>query len=312
MNVVAEQSTNGMPDSHSLNTVPKDSDSGSNSYVITYLTRKHGTNGSEVSFDYGPNLDVPVEDLTKGSFNGAGDNMMWGEVLWRFAVEGTPFLLRTSLVSTSRSAGTQQLVLPASPVHLPDGSVISPNTLQGFASYPFNDNGSLRDAKELGRDSGGEVAFVDVSDKQGQDTKGPEILAHVKASASVRNLPGANGPEFVAFDNLRYAGPGGNLMRPDGMADMVATRKVKEILAKAPETPEKPSTDSVFKPINEKGKDSRFAKKMDLGEATTSAKELNTALENTRTIAKELGFSKSAQMKAIVAFYDKKSRMHQN
>jgi hypothetical protein len=309
MNVVAEQTNTGTATPHSLNTTPKDSDAGSNSYVVTYLTRKHGSNGSEVSFDYGPNLDVASEDLTKGSFNGVGDNLMWGEVLWRFALEGSPFLLRTSLVSNSRSAGTQQLVKPTSPVHLPDGSVLSPRVLQGFASYPFNENGSLRDAKELGRDSGGEIAFVDVSDKQGQDVKSSEILAHIKSSASVRNLPGANGPEFVAFDNLRYAGPGGNLMRPDGMADMLATRKVKEILAKAPEVPVKHPTDSVFKPINEKSKDSRFAKKMDLEEATTSAKELNSALENTRTIAKELGFSKSARLKAVIAFYGKKSRM---
>lgn len=290
---------------------PKDSDPGSNSYIITYLTRKHGRNHSEISFDYGPNLDVPASELKEGSFNGSGDNMMWGEVLWRFSMEGNICLLRVSMVSGTRAAGTAQLVLPTDTLHLPDGSPVTPKFLQSMASYPFSESGSLRDAKELGRDSGGEVAFIDVSDKQGQgDAKTSEVLSHLKSSGSVRNLMGANGPEFASFDNLRYAGPGGNLMRPDGMADMVATKKVRELLQKKETPEENPEGNSVFKPIEKKEEQGRFAKEMSLEDANSAAKELNTSLENTKQIAKDLGFVKSACVhNTVLAFYHKKAKI---
>ena len=295
----------------------KDSDPGSNAYVITYLTMKHGDTKSEISFDYGKDLNVSYNDLTKGSFNGIGDNLMWGEVIWRFTINNVLCVLRTRINSLTRTAGTSQLVLPKEPIKLPGNKVLSPEDLKGFNSYPFNDVGSIRDAKELARDSNGEIAFIDVSNNEGQDSKTEGLINHIRSSGNVKNVMNADGPEFVSFKNLRYAGPDKRLMRPDGQADMVSTQKVQEILSKGPQQNSE-KVDSIFKPKSEPSentvkteKQQRFAEDRDTETTSTTetvdtdgstkgVKTLNKELEKTKNLLRDTGLFKRASIKNII------------
>jgi len=303
-----------------LSVAPGDSDPGSNVYVVTYLTRKHGDGGREVFFEYGPQMDVPAQDLKDGSFNGIGDNLKWAEVLWKFALEGKPYLVRIPMNSPRRGmANGGSYVTPPTPsvTKLPDGSVLSAEDLKAFRSYPFQEMGSLRDAKELGRD--GSIVFVDVSDSNGQDKLTEEIITHLRATDNVKNMFGSIGPEFVDQKSLMYAGPGSNaLVWPNGNVDQATSRRIADILRAGEK--EVPEGASKFKPVDkarkeEKEGEQRFSKddSMDanngIDKAQESADKLKNTLNQVKDTAKSIGLVKSAHLvnRVVLSFTEKKA-----
>lgn len=291
-----------------LKTSLTDVDQGSSIYVVTYLTRKHGANNKEVFFEYGPQMDVPSNELKDGSFNGIGDNMKWSEILWKFSLEGTPYILRAPFNSPKMGlANSGTLVTPPSPptTKFPDGSVLSVEDLRNLKSYPFNESGSLRDARELDRD--GQVVFIDTSDYNGQDQKVEEVLSRLKSSDNMKNAFNGMGPEFSDQKSLMFAGAGNSVLRwPDGTPDIATSKKVAELLKKEPE--QTPDSESKFEPIDNGGKsDHRFAENLDVGKTQDSVDKLNKSLAKAKDTAKSMGLLASTQNRLkVAALYEQK------
>lgn len=291
-----------------LSTAPSDVDTGSSLFVVTYLTMKHGPSNKEVFFEYGPNMDVSPNELRDGSFSGIGDNMKWAEVLWKFSIEGTSYVLRAPMNSPKMGLANSGSFVAPSPERtlLPDGSVLSTDDLKGFRSYPFQQSGILRDAHELGRD--GEIVFIDVSDDKGQDHLSGEIIGALKSSSNVKNMFHGMGSDFTAQKSLMFAGPGNQVLKwPDGTPDPAVSRRVAELIKKAGDQPDEKPEESKFKPINDKGENERFSgDKMDLGETQEKADKLKKNLSEIKETARDLGLIKKAN-RVIAAYVRKKS-----
>lgn len=283
-----------------LSVAPTDSDQGSNLYVVTYLTRKHGVAKNDVFFDYGTKMEASAKDLKEGSFSGIGDNMKWAEIFWKFTLDGKAYVLQAPLNSPKMGlANSGTLLTPPSPsvTKLPDGSVLSVDDLKGLKSYPFQDLGTLRDAKELARD--GQVTFVDASDKNGQDHLSGAIATHLKSSNNIKNMFGGLGPEFVVQKSLMFAGAGSQVLKwPDGTPDVAVSKRVAQLLGQ-PETADSVNTEtkSKFEAIEEGTKNKRFSGDddseviPDTKKTLRDADRLNKTLNNIKNTAVDLGLS---------------------
>ena len=260
-----------------LKTIPKDSDTGSNAYVITYRTNKHdsGNGSSQTALDYGPKMgtnNYTREQIEQASFTGdKGDNLMWDTLYWRCTLDGTPIVYKTTMDSKKRGVGVdEQLIVPNKKIRLPGGSILDTTYLRSLPAFPFDENGVLRAATELARDSSGNVSFVDSSDGSGTSVNLPKIEAHVKISSGVAGLDG-KGPEFESSDQYRYFN-GQTLAAPNGKVDMASPKIIAEVLSKAKSpsakaTPGAPGAQggSVFEPIQDKNSQRMQAPQAPLG-----------------------------------------------
>lgn len=297
-----------------LTATPTDVDQGSNIFVLSYLTRKHGPAKSDVFFEYGPEMEASASDLAEGSFNGIGDNMRWSEIFWKFSIEGNNYLFQAPLNSPKMSlANSGSLIAPPSPTvtKLPDGSVLTVEDLKGLKSYPFQDLGTLRDAKELARD--GQVVFIDSSDKSGQDHLSTAIVTHLKTSTNVKHMFGGMGPEFMVQKSLMFAGPGNQILKwPDGTPDTAISKRVAALLEKK-DTEKVPDTESKFEPIdNDVNK--RFADEDGLNSVPSKGdlrktKQLDDTLKSIHKTTEALGLNpKSANgIDMLQSFHAKRS-----
>jgi hypothetical protein len=289
-----------MNDNTAIETMPKATD-GDDTFVVLYKTIKHGEGKNEVSWDYyQDNFETNSDELRKRSFNGKGDNMQWSSVLWRFSVSGNVCLMQVQINSVTRKAGTAVFLTPkGGGLPLPDGTTLNPEYVKNFPSYPFSDMGELRDFKELARD--GKLSFVDVGDKDGVEESGKvgTIVSHLKSTGSV-NFTGSYGAEFGELKTLRYLGPAGDLRSPAGLKDLGATRRVEDMLKKAPEGPKQ---ESVFNPKEEpeEDKNKRFSNLEEgkLRETNKALSETNRILSEVSTKAKST-FGKNASVHNVV------------
>jgi hypothetical protein len=300
---------NAGPESKNVLTeMPSSTDN--NAYAIVYLTAKHGTSNT-TAFDYGKGMEMTAtaEDLLKGSFSKKGDNMQWEALFWKFAVGGITCLVKILIDSKTRKAGATTFILPKEPVKFPNGGVLDSRYLEKLPSYPFNNNG-LRPFDELERD--GQLAIIDVSDNNGVDTKSKEVLEHMMVSDGISGFMDGEGADFGKYPNVRYLGVNDLLTRPDGMADMAASKKVSEILKNADK--ETPVTTPTTAPAPEEDKDKRFAAGMaltDLEDTDSALSKIKTNLEKIEPTAVKLfgeASTKTASLHRVVMdFYIKKA-----
>lgn len=292
-----------------LTEMPSSTDN--NAYAIVYLTAKHGTSNT-TAFDYGKGMEMTAtaDDLLKGSFSKKGDNMQWEALFWKFAVGGVTCLVKILIDSKTRKAGATTFILPKEPIKFPNGGILDSKYLEKLPSYPFNNNG-LRPFDELERD--GQLAIIDVSDNNGVDTKSKEVQEHMMVSDGISGFMDGEGADFGKYPNVRYLGVNDLLTRPDGMADMAASKKVSEILKNADkETPV--TTTPAPTPAPEEDKDKRFAAGMaltDLEDTDSALSKIKTNLEKIEPTAVKLfgeASSKTASLhKVVMDFYVKKA-----
>jgi hypothetical protein len=280
-----------------LKTIPKDADAGSNRYVITYRTKKHSAGGAatQVALDYGPQMasnKYSPDQITQASFTGKnGDNLMWDTLYWRFTIDGTPVVYKTTMDSANRGVGNpEDLILPVKKIQIPGGAIMDAKYLQSMPSYPF-ENGILRKASELARDSKGNIAFVDSSDEHGMNSKLPAVESQVKLSDGVAALKGA-GPEFETSNQYRYYN-GKTLAKLTGEADIESPKIIASILSQQPGPSSKATPgaggkpDSVFEPIEDKNS-------KNLSEHTTRPKAPGANANNPTGLAKMAADSKES------------------
>lgn len=228
-----------------LKELPKDVDAKSNAYVATYITKSHdsGESSKTVVLEYNkvPLNNYSAAQLLQASLTGdKGDNFQWGSLFWRFSIEGTPVIVEFTMNSPGRKEASSNFILPVNKkLLLPksdeqESSVLDESFLRSFASYPFNEQGVLRDASELARS--GDIAFVDSSDGSGQAKNLSGIRKHLTSNPDMQVSSMGDGAHFVKSDNYRYYN-GHVLTGLDGVPDQKATQDIKAIVASGAKKP---------------------------------------------------------------------------